>query len=68
MYELAEEAIYVPSVPERQDPDPLLGFMLDPSEEVVYYSLVDDATLRKTGRRTTVAGREALEVEVGTIS
>jgi hypothetical protein len=68
MYEPPEPAIHVPSVPERRDPDPLLAFMLDPSEEVVYHSLRDDATLRKTGRRTTVAGREALEVEVGTVS
>lgn len=35
MYELTEEAIHVPSVPERRDPDPLLAFMLDPSEEVL---------------------------------
>jgi hypothetical protein len=42
--------------------------MLDPSEEIVYYSLLDDATVHKTGRRTTVAGREALEVRVGTVS
>jgi hypothetical protein len=68
IYEPPETAIHVPSVPERRDPDPLLAFMLDPSEEDIYYSLVDDATLRKTGRRTTVAGREALEVEVGTVS
>ena len=68
MYELKEEAIYVPSVPERRDPDPLLAFMLDPSEEVVYHSLRDDAILRKTGRRTTVAGREALEARVETVS
>jgi len=68
MYEPPETAIHVPSVPERRDPDPLLAFMLDPSEEVVYYSLWDDATVRKTGRTTTVAGRGALEVEIGTVS
>ncbi len=68
MYEPPETAIHVPSVPERRDPDPLLAFMLDPSEEVVYHSLWDDATVRKTGRRATVAGREALELEVGTVS
>ena len=68
MYELTEEAIYVPSVPERRAPDPLLAFMLDPSEEVVYHSLWDDATIHKTGRRPSVAGREALEVEVRTVS
>ena len=68
MYEPPETAIHVPSVPERREPDPLLAFMLDPSEEAIYYSLWDDATVRKTGRRATVAGREALEVEVGTVS
>ena len=62
------QAIHVPSVPERRDPDPFLAFMLDPSEKLFRYSLVDDATVRKTGRRTTVAGREAVEVMVGTVS
>jgi hypothetical protein len=42
--------------------------MLDPSEELFYNSLRDDATVHKMGRMTTVAGREALEVVVGTIS
>ena len=42
--------------------------MLDPSEELFYYSLLDDATVHKTGRRATIAGREVLEVRVGTIS
>jgi hypothetical protein len=48
--------------------DPDLAFMFDPSEEVSYYSLVDDATVHKTGRWATVAGREAIEVVVRTIS
>ena len=68
IYDPPQTAIHVPSVPERRDPDPFLAFMLDPSEEGVYHSLRDDATVHKTGRRTTVAGREALEVMVGTIS
>jgi hypothetical protein len=68
LYEPPETPIHVPSVPERRDPDPLLASILDPSEEVVYHSLSDDATLHKTGRRTTVAGREALEARVGTVS
>ena len=68
MYELTEEAIYVPSVPERRDPDPLLAFMLDPSEEVVYHSLRDDAIIRKTGQRTSVADRGALEARAETVS
>jgi hypothetical protein len=42
--------------------------MLNPTEELFYYSLLDDATVHKTGRRTNVAGREALEVVVGTVS
>jgi hypothetical protein len=43
--------------------------MLAPSEEVFRYALVDDATIhKKTGRRATVAGRDAFEVRIGTIS
>jgi hypothetical protein len=68
IYDPPETAIHVPSVPERRDPDPDLAFMLDPSEEVFYYSLIDDATVHKSGRTTTVAGREVVEVLVGTIS
>jgi hypothetical protein len=68
IYEPPETAIHVPSVPEQRDPDPDLAFMLDPSEEVFYYALVDDATVHKTGRRATVAGREAVEMRVGTVS
>jgi hypothetical protein len=44
------------------------SFLLNPSEELFYYSLLDDATVHKTGRRATVADREAVEVVVGTIS
>jgi hypothetical protein len=68
IYEPPETALHVPCVLERREPDPFLAFMLDPSEEVVYHSLWDDATVHKTGRTTTVAGREAVEVLVGTIS
>ena len=50
------------------DPYTDLSFMLDPSEELFYYALLDDATVHKTGRMTTMAGRDALEVVVGTIS
>lgn len=52
----------------RDDPYTDLSFMLDPSEELFYYALLDDATVHKTGRWTTVAGREAVEVLVKTIS
>lgn len=52
----------------RQDPYTDLSFMLDPSEDLFLYALLDDATVHKTGRRTTVAGREAIEVLVATIS
>lgn len=52
----------------RDDPFTDLSFMLDPSEELFYYSLVDDTTVHKTGRKRTVAGREAVEVLVKTIS
>lgn len=68
IYQPPQTAIHVPSVPEERDPDPDLAFMLDPSEEGFYHALVDDATVHQTGRRATVAGREAIEVVVGTIS
>src|SRR5918998_6163452 len=45
-----------------------LSFMLDPSEDLFSYALLDDATVHKTCRTTTVAGREAIEVLVATIS
>jgi hypothetical protein len=71
VYDPPETAFYVPAGAEEWPPDDPytdLSFMLDPSEELFYYSLLDDATVHKTGRMTTVAGREALEVVVGTIS
>lgn len=68
IYEPPETVIHVPSVPEKREPDPDLAFMVDPSEEILYYSLLDDATTHKTGRTTAVAGREAVEVRIGTIS
>jgi hypothetical protein len=52
----------------HQDPHTELSFMLDPSEEFFFYALLDDATVHKTGRRALVAGREAVEVLVATIS
>jgi hypothetical protein len=42
--------------------------MLDPSEELFSSSLRDEASVNKTGRRAVVAGREAVEIVVGTIS
>ena len=68
LYHPPQPAIHVPSVPERRDPDTFLAFMLDPSEDLFRYSLIDDATVSKTGRTAAVAGREAVEIEVGTIS
>jgi hypothetical protein len=68
IYDPPETAIHVPSVPEVRDPDPDFAFMLYPSEELFYYSVVDDTTIHKTGQRATVAGREALEVMIKTIS
>jgi hypothetical protein len=68
IYDPPETAIHVPSVPEVRDPDPLFAFMLDPSEESFYHSVVDDTTIHKTGRRATVAGGEALEVMIKTVS
>jgi hypothetical protein len=53
----------------HQDRRTGLSFMLDPSEDFFFsYALLDDATVHKTGRRTTVAGREAIEVMVSTVS
>ena len=50
IYEPPNTAIHVPSVPEVRDPDPELSFVLDPSEELFRYALMDDAAVRKTGR------------------
>lgn len=52
----------------RADPFTDLSFMLDPSEDLFFYALLDDATVHKTGRAANVAGREAMEVLVATIS
>ena len=42
--------------------------MLDPSEDLFRYSLIDDATVHMTDRTAAVAGREVVEMKVGTIS
>lgn len=71
VYEPPETAFYYAALSEpwpRSDPYTDLSYMLDPSEELFYYSLLDDATVHMTGRRATVAGREAVEVLVRTIS
>lgn len=71
VYEPPRTAIHDPAGTvewSRQDPRTDFSFMLDPSEELFYYALLDDATVHKTGRRTTVAGREAVEVRIGTVS
>jgi hypothetical protein len=71
VYEPPETAIYDPAGTvewPRQDPRTEFSFMLDPSEELFSYALLDDATVHKAGRRATVAGREAVEVRVDTIS
>lgn len=68
IYDPPETAIRVPCVPEQRDPDPDLAFMLDPAEEVFYYSVVDDSVIQKTNRTAIVAGRTTVEVLIGTIS
>jgi hypothetical protein len=71
VYHPPETAFYVPARAEEwpsQDPCTDLSFMINPSEELFYYALIDDATIYKIGQRTTLAGREALEVLVKTIS
>jgi hypothetical protein len=71
VYEPPHTAIHDVALPEpwpREDPFTDLSFMLDPSEDLFSYALLDDATVHKTGRTTRVAGREAVEVLVATIS
>jgi hypothetical protein len=51
-----------------QDPYTDLSFRLVSSEDPFHYALLDDAIVHKTGRRATVAGRDAMEVLVETIS
>jgi len=71
IYQPPHTAIYDAALTEprpHQDTHTDFSFMLDPSEEFYFYALLDDATVHKTGRRTTVAGREAIEVQVTTIS
>ena len=63
-----EVAVYRPIAPAGKRPGMDFTFMLDPSEELFYHSLRDDATVHKMGLTTTVAGREAVEVVVGTVS
>ena len=67
-YQPPKLAIHVPSVPEERDPDPTLAFMLDPSERLFCHSINDGTVISLTGRTTTVAGREAVEVQARTIS
>jgi hypothetical protein len=52
----------------NQDPYTDLSFRLVPSEDPFYYALLDDTIVHKTGRRATVAARDAMEVLVETIS
>lgn len=71
VYEPPHTAIHDAARPEpwpSADPFTDLSFMLDPSEDLFFYALLDDATVHKTGRRTTVAGREAIEALAATIS
>ena len=71
VYDPPETTIYDPAFSEpwpRDDPYTDFSFMLDPSEELFYFALLDDATVYKTGRRDVVAGREVVEVRVETIS
>ena len=71
VYESPETAIYDPAGTvewPRQDPRTEFSFMLDPSEELFSSAPVDDATVHKTGRRTAVAGREAVKVRLETVS
>jgi hypothetical protein len=71
VYESPETAIHDPASAEEwphQDPYTDLSFRLVPSEDPFYYALLDDTSVHKTGRRATVAARDAMEVLVETIS
>ena len=71
VYDPPETAIYDPAFSEpwpRDDPYTDFSFMLDPSEELFYFALLDDANVHKTDRRDVVAGREVVEVRVETTS
>ena len=71
VYESPETAIHDPASAEEwlnQDPYTDLSFRLVPSEDPFYYALLDDTIVHKTGRRATVAARDAMEVLVETIS
>jgi hypothetical protein len=71
VYAPPETAFYGAAFSEPWPPDDPyrdLSFMLDPSEGLFYYALLDDATVHRTGRSTTVAGRAAVEVQVRIIS
>lgn len=71
VYDPPGTALYDPAGAEGwppEDPYTDLSFMLDPSEELFHYALLDDATVQGTGRGATVAGRRAAEVLVRTAS
>ena len=72
IYEPPETVIYDPVGTlgwwPREDPRTEFSFMLDPSEALFSYALLDDAAVHKSGRRTTVASRETVEVRVRTVS
>jgi hypothetical protein len=71
VYAPPETAIYDATFSEpwpHQDPFTDLSFALDPSEELFYYALLDDANVHKTDSRAIVAGRETVEVLVETVS
>jgi hypothetical protein len=71
VYDPPETAFYEPAGDEewpQQDPYTDLSFMLDPAEELFSYALLDDAIVRKTGRRAAMAGRGAVEIRAETIS
>ncbi len=51
-----------------EDPDPELAFMLDPSEYYFHETFWDGTTANKTGRVTSVAGRECVEMRAETVS
>lgn len=71
VYDPPNTALHDPTGAEgwpAEDPHTNLSFMLDPSEELFHYALVDDTTAHETSRVVTVAGRKAVEVLVNTVS
>ena len=61
-------AIYMPRIPERQETYTRFSRMFDPSENDFSMTFWDEVTVRKTGQKVNICGRECVEVLAQTIS